>query len=89
METYLLIFGIQVLYVSVFTVRLLIMMGGRTLLASVIGFVEVLIYMLGLNYVLSNINSSVTLIIYCIGFSFGIYIGSTISAKFQRMGAER
>ncbi|OCA82262.1 hypothetical protein A8F94_20325 [Bacillus sp. FJAT-27225] len=69
---------INVVYVSLFTVRLMFVMKGQKVLASLISVVEVFIYLIGLNIVLENIDKIYNLIAYCIGWGSGVYLGSKI-----------
>lgn len=78
MKTLLIIFLIQISFVSLFTLRTIFVIKGRTLLASLISFFEVFVYVIGLSLVLQNLNKPVNVIIYCLGFSVGIWIGSLV-----------
>lgn len=72
---------VQIAYVSVSTLRLIIMMKGGRKLASFISFAEVFIYILGLATVLDHMDSWYNLVIYCLGFAIGVYTGSLIEEK--------
>ncbi|MEC1715126.1 DUF2179 domain-containing protein [Schinkia azotoformans] len=69
---------INVVYVSLFTIRLLFVMKGQNLLASILSIAEVFIYLIGLNIVLENIDKPQNLIAYCLGWGSGVYLGSKI-----------
>lgn len=69
---------INVVYVSLFTIRLLFVMKGQNVLASLLSVVEVFIYLMGLHIVLENIDEVQNLIAYCIGWGSGVYLGSKI-----------
>lgn len=69
---------INIVYVSLFTIRLLFVMKGQNMLASVISIFEVFIYLMGLNIVLENIDKMQNLIAYCLGWGSGVYLGSKI-----------
>lgn len=69
---------INVIYVSLFTIRLMFVMKGLNILASIISIVEVFVYLMGLNIVLENIDKVYNLIAYCIGWGSGVYLGSKI-----------
>ncbi|PTX59137.1 uncharacterized protein YebE (UPF0316 family) [Melghirimyces profundicolus] len=75
------IFFVQIAYVTVSTIRLIVMMKGNARLAAVISFCEVFIYMLGLAVVLENIDAWYNLIVYCLGFALGVYTGSLVEEK--------
>jgi len=70
--------AINMAYVSAFTLRLILVIKGRTGLASVLSMFEVFIYLTGLNLVLQNMNNPYNMAAYCIGFGLGVYLGSRI-----------
>ncbi|MEW9670401.1 DUF2179 domain-containing protein [Ammoniphilus sp. 3BR4] len=72
------IFVINIVYVSLFTVRLIFVMKGQRMLASFLSMVEVFVYLIGLNIVLANIDKPLNLAAYCIGWGTGVYLGSKI-----------
>lgn len=72
---------IQITYVSISTLRLIIMMKGNRNLAALISFVEVFIYILGLSAVLNHMDTWYNLVVYSLGFAIGIYTGSLIEEK--------
>lgn len=69
---------INVAYVSIFTLRLILVIKGRKGAASLLSMAEVFIYLTGLNLVLSNLDNPVNMAAYCIGFGLGVYLGSRI-----------
>ncbi|RXT04895.1 DUF2179 domain-containing protein [Ammoniphilus sp. CFH 90114] len=72
------IFIINIVYVSLFTIRLIFVMKGQRLLASFLSMIEVFVYLIGLNIVLANIDKPLNLLAYCIGWGTGVYLGSKI-----------
>lgn len=78
MTVLLIIFLINIVYVSFFTVRLIFVMKGKKLLASILSMAEVYVYLMGLNLVLSKINEPLNLAAYCVGWGSGVYLGSKI-----------
>ncbi|WJH36542.1 DUF2179 domain-containing protein [Paenibacillus sp. CC-CFT747] len=72
------IMAINIVYVSAFTLRLILMIKGRKGVASVLAMVEVFIYLIGLNLVLSNVSNPYNMAAYCVGFGLGVYLGSRI-----------
>ena len=72
------IVAINIAYVSTFTLRLILVIKGRTVTASLLSMVEVFIYLLGLNLVLQNMSNPYNMMAYCIGFGLGVYLGSRI-----------
>jgi uncharacterized protein YebE (UPF0316 family) len=69
---------INVVYVTVFTLRLILVIKGRKGAASLLAMVEVFIYLAGLNLVLQNISDPVNMAAYCLGFGMGVYLGGRI-----------
>ncbi len=81
MDGYLIIFIIVVInltYVTMFTIRLIFIMKGYRILASLLSVVEVFIYLMGLKIVLDNIDQPLNILAYCLGFGGGVYLGSKI-----------
>ncbi|WP_265332389.1 DUF2179 domain-containing protein [Zhaonella formicivorans] len=74
----LIILGIQIIYVSFFTVRMIFTLKGQRTLASMISAVEVFIYMTGLSLVLKNLDDPKNLAAYCVGYAIGVLVGSKI-----------
>ena len=79
--SYLFIFFARVLDVSLSTVRILMLMRGRSLAAAAIGFFEVTIYILALGQVIGNLDNPVRLVVYAFGFATGNYIGSILEER--------
>lgn len=69
---------INIVYVSLFTLRIIFVMKSRRLTASFVSMVEVFTYLMGLNLVLKNIHDPVNLIAYCVGWGSGVFLGSKI-----------
>lgn len=75
------IFLINVVYVSMFTVRMILTLKGRRYIASIVSMVEVVIYVIGLGLVLDNLNEIQNLIAYALGYGLGVIVGSIIEEK--------
>lgn len=84
-EFILIIIGINVLYVSFFTLRMLMVIKGYRVLASILAMVEVFVYLKGLELVLDNLDNPINLAAYCIGWGMGVFIGSKIE-EYLAMG---
>lgn len=69
---------INVVYVSLFTLRMIFVIKGQKFLASLLSMAEVFIYLMGLNIVLQNLDKPLNIAAYCAGFGLGVYIGSRI-----------
>ncbi|MGE4353274.1 MAG: DUF2179 domain-containing protein [Oscillospiraceae bacterium] len=72
------IIGINIVYVSLNTIRTIIVIKGQRVLASVMSMAEVGVYLMGLTMVLQNLDSPINIAAYCIGYGAGVYIGSMI-----------
>lgn len=72
------IVAFNIFYVSCFTLRMVLVIKGQKMLASIISMLEVYIYLLGLTIVLENLNNPLNMIAYCIGWGMGVYLGSRI-----------
>ena len=77
----LLIFCLRLIDVSMGTVRILMAVRGRRLLASLIGFVEVTIYLVAISQVVTNIGNWWNVLAYAGGFALGTVLGVTIENK--------
>ncbi len=77
------IFFVRILDVSLGTFRTIITVKGKSLYASLIGFVEVFVWFIIVREALNtDIDSIWIAISYSLGFATGTYIGSFISNKF-------
>ncbi len=72
---------LRIIDVSLGTVRLIVMLKGKKLLASIIGFVEVFIFISVLGAVLTNIDNIWNMLGYSVGFASGVFLGSVIEEK--------
>ncbi|EQB36995.1 MULTISPECIES: DUF2179 domain-containing protein [Virgibacillus] len=72
---------INIVYVSLSTVRMILTLKGRRYIASIVSMFEIVIYVLGLGLVLDNLNEIQNLIAYAIGFGIGVICGSKIEEK--------
>ncbi|WP_258839971.1 DUF2179 domain-containing protein [Mechercharimyces sp. CAU 1602] len=75
------IFVINIAYVTISTVRLILMMKGYRTVASAVSFAEVFVYISGLSVVLDHMDSILNVIVYCLGFAIGVYTGSLVEEK--------
>lgn len=75
------IFIINVVYVSMSTVRMILTLKGRRYIAALVSTFEVVIYVVGLGLVLDNLNEIQNLIAYALGYGLGVIIGSMIEEK--------
>lgn len=81
MQEILLILLLQLLYVPLFTLRTIFLVKNITVLAAIIGIVEMLIYVFGLSLVFSGDQGFLAMVVYAVGFGIGIIIGTRIEQK--------
>lgn len=72
---------INVVYVSFFTIRMILTLKGQRFLAAFISMFEVVIYVVGLGLVLDNLNEIQNLIAYAVGYGLGVIMGMKIEEK--------
>ena len=77
----LIIFSINIVYVTFFTVRMIMTLKGYRYLAAAVSMVEVVIYIVGLGLFLDNLDQIQNLIAYALGYGSGVVIGSKIEEK--------
>lgn len=75
------IFIINIVYVTFFTLRMILTLKGYRYIAALISMVEVVIYIVGLGLVLENLNEVQNLIAYAVGYGTGVIIGTKIEEK--------
>ncbi|MDW7650913.1 MAG: DUF2179 domain-containing protein [Bacillota bacterium] len=75
------IFFARVSDVSLSTLRILMLMRGRSVSAALIGFFEVIIYILALARVIDSLDDPVRLVVYALGFAAGNFVGSNIEER--------
>jgi uncharacterized protein YebE (UPF0316 family) len=72
---------VNIVYVSFFTIRMILTLKGQRYLAASLSMIEVVIYVLGLGLVLNNINEIQNLIAYAVGYGIGVIVGMKIEEK--------
>lgn len=77
----LIILIINIVYVTFFTMRMILTMKGQRYLAASLSTVEVVIYVVGLGLVLDNLNQIQNLIAYALGYGLGVLVGMKIEEK--------
>lgn len=75
------IFLARVLDMGLATIRILMLMRGKSLNAAFIGFFESAIYILALREVILNLDSPVRIGVYAMGFAAGNYVGSMVEER--------
>jgi len=77
----LLIFFARICDVTIGTIRIIFVSRGQKLLASSLGFVEVLIWLVAIGQIMQNLNNFLCYIAYAGGFAMGNFNGITIEEK--------
>ncbi|PUB12513.1 DUF2179 domain-containing protein [Paenisporosarcina sp. OV554] len=77
----LLIVGINVIYMTLTTLRLILVIKGYRVIASFLSMAEVFVYLMGLTMVLDNLDNPLNIVAYCIGWGLGVYLGSIIENR--------
>ncbi|MDF7806580.1 DUF2179 domain-containing protein [Pontiellaceae bacterium B12219] len=77
-----LIFIARVADVSLGTFRTILIFRSRKLLASIIGFFEIMIWLVAASHVLTNLDQWYLALAYATGFAVGNYVGISIENRF-------
>ncbi|MDQ0159697.1 DUF2179 domain-containing protein [Alkalibacillus salilacus] len=77
----LIIFGVNIVYVSLLTVRTIFTLKGQKYIAASVGVFEITFYTVGLGLVLDNIGEIQNLIAYALGFGVGVISGMKVEEK--------
>lgn len=77
----LLIFIARMTDVSLGTIRIIFISRGRRFLASVLGFVEILVWLAAISQVMQHLNNVVNFFAYAGGFALGNFVGMTIEER--------
>src|SRR5690625_1322870 len=72
---------INIVYVSFFTMRMILTMKGRRYAAAIVSMFEVVVYIIGLGLVLENLNEIQNIVAYALGYGIGVVIGMKIEEK--------
>ena len=76
------IFFARIIDVSLGTIRTVIVVKGKNLVGSILGFFEVTVWFLVVEQALNTASSNIFIVLsYALGFSTGTYIGGIISTK--------
>ncbi|WP_301109061.1 DUF2179 domain-containing protein [Sporosarcina sp.] len=77
----LIIFLINIVYVSFSTVRMILTLKGYRYIAAAVSMVEVVVYVIGLGLVLDNLDQIQNLIAYALGYASGVVVGTKIEER--------
>ncbi|SEQ45327.1 DUF2179 domain-containing protein [Piscibacillus halophilus] len=75
------ILSVNIVYVSLLTVRMIFTLKGKRYIAASVGVFEITAYTLGLGLVLDNLDQIQNLIAYALGFGLGVITGMKIEEK--------
>jgi uncharacterized protein YebE (UPF0316 family) len=76
----LIIIAVNIIYVSLFTLRVILVIKGYKVFASFLSMAEVFVYLMGLTIVLDNLDNPINIAAYCFGWGLGVFIGSKIES---------
>lgn len=71
----------RIVDVSLGTLRIIFVSKGFRVMASVMGFFEVLIWIIVISQVMQNLDSMINYFAYALGFALGSFVGMTIERK--------
>lgn len=77
----LIIFAINIVYVTFFTVRMILTLKGYRYIAAGVSMIEVVAYVVALGLVLDNLNEVQNIVAYAVGYGCGVIIGTKIEEK--------
>ncbi|BAB04340.1 DUF2179 domain-containing protein [Halalkalibacterium halodurans] len=77
----LIILIINVVYVTLFTVRMIFTLKNQRYLAATVSMIEIIVYVLGLSLVLDNLDRIENLIAYAVGYGIGVITGMKVEEK--------
>ncbi|TDL75640.1 DUF2179 domain-containing protein [Rhodococcus qingshengii] len=66
---------LQILYVSLLTIRMIVTIKGYRYIAAAVSCFDILIYVIALKIVLDNLEQPINLIVYCLSYGIGILVG--------------
>ncbi|QOR66872.1 DUF2179 domain-containing protein [Cytobacillus suaedae] len=72
---------INIVYVSFFTIRMILTLKGQRYLAAFLSTIEVVVYVVGLGLVLDNLDQIQNLVAYAVGYGIGVIVGMKIEEK--------
>lgn len=75
------IFVINLVYVTLNTLRMMLTLKNYTISAALISMVEIVIWVFGLGLVMENLDNLMNVVMYALGFGVGIYVGSKIENR--------
>jgi uncharacterized protein YebE (UPF0316 family) len=77
----LLIFFARIADVSINTIRIIYVLGGRRVTATLLGFFESFIWLMAIRQIFEHLDNWICYIAYPAGFAFGIFVGMMIEER--------
>src|SRR5687767_241698 len=77
----LLIFMARILDVSINTVRIIYVLGGRKLTSTILGFFESFIWLMAIRQIFEHLDNWICYVAYPAGFAAGIFVGMIIEER--------
>lgn len=77
----LLIFLARIIDVSINTIRIIYVLGGRRLTATLLGFIESFVWLMAIRQIFQHLDNWVSYIAYPAGFAMGIFVGMMIEER--------
>lgn len=75
------ILAVNIVYVSLNTMRMILTMKGQRYLAAFVSLFEIVMYVIGLGLVLNRLDAVQNIAAYAVGFALGIIVGMKIEEK--------
>ncbi|MCR8632480.1 DUF2179 domain-containing protein [Paenibacillus radicis (ex Xue et al. 2023)] len=75
------IFFIQIVYVTVLTIRQIFTLKGYRYTAAMLSSIDIMIYVIGFKIVLDHLDQPVSLVVYCLSYGVGILTGIKIEER--------
>lgn len=76
-----LIFLARIIDVSINTIRIIYVLGGRRLTATLLGFVESFVWLMAIRQIFQHLDNWASYIAYPAGFAMGIFVGMMIEER--------
>jgi len=80
-DTLLLIFALQIIYVTTLTLRQIFTVKGYRYLAALLSCIDIFIFVVAFKAVLDNLKHPLPLIVYCASYGIGILVGIRLEEK--------
>ncbi|WP_256760959.1 DUF2179 domain-containing protein [Cohnella sp. WQ 127256] len=75
------IMALQITYVSMLSIRFILMVKGIRYIAALMSAIEIGIYVVGFKLVLDNLDNPLNLLIYCLSYGVGVLLGVKIEER--------